>query len=84
MAKSNLPSDAERARISERLSEAETYGKPRNVWVEDGHVFVEGHNGEVISMTPEVAIEMGRLLGNAGADSLMNKIMDPRGPVEPA
>ena len=34
-------------------------------------------------MTPEVAIEMGRLLGNAGADSLVNKIMDPRGPVEP-
>jgi|GEM_PF-3431346 hypothetical protein len=83
MAKFKLPSIAERAKISERLAAAETYGKPRKVWVEDGHVFVEGHNGDVVSMTPEVAIEMGRLLGNAGADSLVNKIMDPRGPVEP-
>jgi hypothetical protein len=27
-------------------------------------------------MTPEVAIDLGRLIGNAGADSLVNKIMD--------
>ena len=82
MAQFDLPSNAERAKISEHLAEAEPYGKPRNVWVEDGHVFVEGHNGVVISMTAEVAIEMGRLLSNAGADSLVNKVMDPLGPVE--
>lgn len=27
-------------------------------------------------MTPEVAIELGRLIGNAGADSLVSKVMD--------
>lgn len=62
--------------IAERLARVEAYGKPRRVWVDDGHVFIEGHDGVVVSMTPEVAIELGRLIGNAGADSLVNKVMD--------
>lgn len=70
------PSPAERLRIASRLAKVEPYGKPRQVWVDDGHVFVEGHDGTVVSMTPEVAIELGRLISNAGADSLVNKVMD--------
>ena len=66
----------ERRGTAERLAKAQPYGKPRRVWADDGHVFVEGYDGTVVSMTPEVAIEMGRLVGNAGADSLVNKIMD--------
>lgn len=69
-------SAAERKGFAERLALVEAYGKPRKVWVEDGHVFVEGHDGVIVSMTPEVAIELGRLIGNAGADSLVNKVMD--------
>ena len=69
-------SPTERQQIASRLGEVEAYGKPRRVWVDDGHVFVEGHDGAIVSMTPEVAIELGRLIGNAGADSLVNKIMD--------
>ena len=61
---------AAREVAAERLAKVEAYGKPRRVWVEDGHVFVEGHDGAVVSMTPEVAIELGRLIGNAGAESL--------------
>lgn len=63
---------------AERLAKARPYGKPRDVWVEDGHVFVEGHDGTIVSMTPEVAIDLGRLIGNAGADSLVNKVMEQR------
>ena len=69
-------SPSERQGIAERLNKVEAYGLPRHVWVDDGHVFVEAYNGIVVSMTPEVAIEMGRLLGNAGADSLVNEVMD--------
>lgn len=48
----------------------------------DGHVFLESYHGTVVSMTPEVAIELGRLLSEAGAESLVNKVTDPRGAVE--
>ena len=72
------PSPGERQQIAERLDKIEAYGKPRRVWVDDGHVFVESYAGAIVSMTPEVAIEMARLVGNAGADSLVNKIMDQR------
>ena len=58
------------------LANAKEYGDPRQVWVEDGHVFVEGHDGEIVSMTPAVAIKMGRMLGEAGAASLINQVMD--------
>lgn len=71
-----LLSPAEREEHAENLASAERYGKPRRVWVEDGHVFVQGYDGTIISMTPEVAIEMGRLLSQAGSDSLINRVMD--------
>jgi photosystem II stability/assembly factor-like uncharacterized protein len=61
---------------TENLARAKSYGSPRQVWVEDGHVFVEGHDGEVITMTPEVAIQMGRMLSQAGSDSLINRVID--------
>ena len=67
---------AERHKAAENLAAAKRYGKPRRVWVEDGHVFVEGYDEVTISMTPEVAIEMGRLLTEAGSDSLINRVMD--------
>lgn len=79
MIRADPPSPAERLAIAERLSRVEPYGKPRRVWVDDGHVFVEGHDGVVVSMTPEVAIELGRMIGNAGADSLVNEILDHDG-----
>jgi len=69
-------SPAERAKIAEHVAQTEAYGGPRRVWVEDGHVFVEGHEGTVVHMTPEVAIELGRLISNAGADSLVNRVKD--------
>ncbi|MEG3179584.1 hypothetical protein [Sphingomonas sp. LT1P40] len=75
-------STAERQDTAERLNEVETYGKPRRVRVDDGHVFLESYNGTVVSMTPEVAIELGRLISDAGAESLVNKITDPGGAVE--
>jgi hypothetical protein len=52
------------------------YLKAKRVWVEDGHVFVEGYDGAILRMTPEVAIHLGRLLSEAGADSFINKVMD--------
>jgi hypothetical protein len=58
------------------LRKVEAYGKPKRVWVDDGHVFVEGHDGTIVSMTPEVAIELGRLIANAGAESLVNQVID--------
>lgn len=63
-------------RVVRNLARAKAYGDPRQVWVEDGHVFVEGHDGEIVSMTPTVAIKMGRMLGEAGAASLINNVMD--------
>ncbi|MGY4396774.1 stage III sporulation protein SpoIIIAA [Sphingomonas sp. UYAg733] len=79
MTEADHPSPAERTEIAARLRQVEAYGRPRRVWVDDGHVFVEGHDGTVVSMTPEVAIELGRLVGNAGAESLVNKVMDLSG-----
>lgn len=76
MTTNHRSSSADRKAFADRLAQVEPYGKPRKVWVDDGHVFVEGHDGVVVSMTPEVAIELGRLIGNAGADSLVNKVMD--------
>ena len=67
---------AEQQERAEHLASRERYGSPRRVWVEDGHVFVEAHDGAILSMTPEVAIEMGRLLSQAGSDSLINRVMD--------
>lgn len=76
----NKPQDAltsqEQKAVAEHLARAKPYGKPRKVWVEDGNVFVEGHDGEIVSMTPEVAINLGRLLGAAGTDSLINRVID--------
>lgn len=62
--------------LSKRAAQAEAYGKPRDVWVEDGHVFVESYDGKIVRMIPEVAIELGRIISDAGADSLVNKFMD--------
>ena len=62
--------------VNDHLASSKKYGDPRQVWVEDGHVFVEAHDGEIVSMTPAVAIKMGRMLGEAGAASLINQVMD--------
>ena len=72
----NLLNSDEIAQVINDLAGAKDYGEPRQVWVEDGHVFVEGHDGEIVSMTPAVAIKMGRILGEAGAASLINQVMD--------
>lgn len=72
----NLLKSDEIDQIISHLAGAKEYGDPRQVWVEDGHVFVEGHDGEIVSMTPAVAIKMGRILGEAGAASLINQVMD--------
>jgi hypothetical protein len=66
----------EQKAVVENLARAKPYGNPRKVWVENGHVLVEGHDGEIISMSPEVAINMGRQLSEAGTDSLINRVMD--------
>lgn len=55
------------------------YGGTRRVWVDDGHVFIEGHDGTVLKAKPEVAIEMGRLISQAGAESYINEIMGRSG-----
>lgn len=70
----------EHAEAASNLAKAKSYGSPRRVWVEDGHVFVEGHDGEVMWMLPEVAITMGRQLGEAGTESLINRVMDDNQP----
>jgi len=62
--------------VVNNLAGAKRYGDPRKVWVEDGHVFVEGHDGGIVSLTPAVAIKMGRMLSEAGAASLINNVMD--------
>jgi hypothetical protein len=72
----NLLSSDEIDQVTNNLAGAKKYGDPRQVWVEDGHVFIEGHDGEIIAMTPAVAIKMGRMLGEAGAASLINNVMD--------
>ena len=72
----NLLNSNELDEVISNLARSKKYGNPRQVWVEDGHVFVEGHGGEVVSMTPAVAIKMGRMLGEAGAAWLINTVMD--------
>jgi len=69
-------SPADRARIADHVAQTEAYVGPPRVWVEDGHVFVQAHDGSVVNMTPEIAIELGRMISNAGADSLVNKVRD--------
>ena len=71
----HLLTTAERSEVAANLAGSKEYGDPRQVWVEDGHVFLEGHDGEIVSMTPAVAIKMGRMLGEAGAASLINKVI---------
>ncbi len=68
--------ESEKLQLIENLGHAKMYGRPRKAWAEDGHVFVEGHDGDIISMTPEVAIYMGRMLSEVGTDSLINKVID--------
>jgi hypothetical protein len=70
-----LLTPAELQEAAENLARTVQYGDPRKVWVEDGHVYVEGHDGVIVAMTPAVAIKMGRLLGEAGAASLINQVM---------
>ena len=72
----NLLTSDELDQVVSDLASAKEYGDPRNVWVEDGHVFVEGHDGKIVSLTPAVAIKMGRMLSEAGAASLINTVMD--------
>ncbi|MDR6787523.1 hypothetical protein J2Y58_000864 [Sphingomonas sp. BE138] len=74
---------SEQSEATENLSRAKAYGRPRRVWVEDGHVFVEGYDGEIVFMLPEVAITMGRELGEAGTASLINRVMDDNDPASP-
>ena len=52
------------------------YEAPRGVWVEDGHVFVEAHDGSRLWMTPETAIALGRKLEAAGTESFINKVLE--------
>ncbi len=70
-----LLTPSQRKQVEENLARSIHYGEPRQVWVEDGHVFIEGHDGVIVSMLPAVAIKMGRLLGEAGAASLINQVM---------
>jgi len=51
------------------------YARARRIWVQDDHVFVETHRGTIFTMTPEVAIEFGRLVSSAGADALINRVI---------
>jgi hypothetical protein len=67
---------AQKATDAEHLFTVEAYGSPRKVWIEDGHVFVESYDGKVVSMTPEVAIKLGRTISEAGTDSLINRVME--------
>ena len=60
------------------MADAKKYVNPREVWVEDGHVFVDSHDGEIVSMTPAVAIKMGQMLSEARAASLINQVMDEK------
>ncbi len=66
----------EKAEHAQRGDRIEPYGSPRKVWVEDGHVLVEGYDGKIVSMTPEVAIDLGRTISEAGTESLINKVME--------
>lgn len=67
---------AEKKEHALRMAGIEPYGSPRHVWVEDGHVLVESYDGKVVSMTPEVAINLGRMIGEAGTESLINRVLE--------
>ena len=72
-----LPRTAEeKAEHALRIAGIEPYGSPRKVWVEDGHVLVESYDGKIVSMTPEVAIDLGRTISEAGTESLINKVLE--------
>ena len=58
------------------MRDATPYEQPTAVWVEGGHVLVEGHDGTTLIMTPETALHLARLLGEAGSDSLINRITE--------
>ena len=60
------------------MAEPTRYESPNRVWVADGHVLLESHNGDTIIMTPEVALELSRILGAAGSDALVNKVTGQR------
>lgn len=58
-----LPRTAEeKAEHALRIAGIEPYGSTRKVWVEDGHVLVESYDAKIVSMTPEVAIDLGRTI----------------------
>ena len=67
---------SDRRLVEKHVAIARKFGSPRRVWVEDGHVFVEGADGETVSMSPATAIDMGRRLSDAGADAVVNQVMD--------
>lgn len=50
--------------------------QPRRVRVDDGHVMIEGHDGAILTMTPDVAIHPGRLLSETGTGSPIDKVVD--------
>ena len=76
MAQFALPTSREVKKRAQRLAQVKPYGRPRKVWVDDGHVFFEAYDGQVFSMTPEVAIDVSRVVGQAGTDALVNKILE--------
>lgn len=69
-------SEKEMEKVDADLAKAKPYGSPRRVWVEDGHIFVEEQHGDIVSLTPEAAIALGRLLSEAGTDALINRVID--------
>jgi hypothetical protein len=69
-------SPQQRSDIADRLEHSERYNTPKRIWADDGHVFVETHEGKVLSMTPEVAIDLGRRISEAGAHSMVSHSLD--------
>ena len=67
---------SEKLALSKDLDRAKLYGYPQKCWAEDGHVFIEWHDGDIISMTPEVALYVGRMLSEVGTDALIHKVID--------
>lgn len=70
---------ADRRVVEKNLAHARPFGSLRGIWVEDGHVFVEREDGEIVFMTPAAAIDTGRKLSDAAADALINQVMDDSG-----
>ncbi|WP_161989048.1 hypothetical protein [Sphingomonas glacialis] len=67
---------AEKAQHAQRGDRIEPYGSPRKVLVEDGHVLVEGYDGNFVNVTPDVAIDLGRTISEAGTETIINKVME--------